>query len=1458
MPGPQNGNLTAPGVPSGPKIETPPSVVNNPTQIATVTAPEVPSGPKIETSPSVVNTQRFDTNPPPPGVATNHVAINIPTNAPPMNPVRKAPDSTPEVKKAEGQTNTGVTMATKENEKQNEDKKENEKKENLKKKEEKIPQRNNTLKPVHIDDSIQTAPPSSFSPMVPIEQTVDGKGLANLMVIGSEIIHVTHPGQRFRSQGGFNVLYIGSSEKELRDLYGVTTDAQLCAMQRAFGVRYMHQKPEIETSNPPCAVQDKAIILQALKKRLSTLSHQLSLVPDNLVKARYLVQRKYLQDLVKKIESTPGDAKPCPIVERHEVNTQMPDMKGLFSGLTSKSSDCLQNMQLLQQLMMIMMLLLGSVSDKDIQNYLDQIPLEKILEIARSPKPSSSNLDIIQGAIDSLYMIYMKRQQKGPGMGANSQNMRADENHEQLRRRIDLLTQELETLKADRETLAKFSNERVAQREDYIHALQQQLQQSQPPAPLPSTGPDPAAQQAIQERDARIRVLEAELETARIPAGPDPETQRILRERGELIDRLEAELETARQQLQEQINGINNGNGPEMGIQDLLPVELKRDIFQQVSEQERCLQAPDESQERPLDYFEKIEITGDGACLYSSIYYAYIHHLSLKYPENVEYRTLVNEARTKSSHIPPQTSKIRTDELQGYFDILDTIFEETSAMRFCHGTGKIRYEDIYDFNPRPANHPPGNKPFDDFMSDTFTIENGVPKEYGYADIHGFMIALQSQFHVRVYEISRTQDKYNLVYSTEINNIPNIKGYLNILKDTTEYNIPGKKMNNNLKANLGLTNEQAKEMSSGISGSVDHYHVLFPRQLEEIEEAIEGESEEVVQIRNIYTQLLPLFQRVDDIRGELVDISRITLPILLDYIQLYTVFIQSQGDIVTRSASQQGNITRLQGELREARAQATTNLGTRNSRIAELEGELREARTQATSATSIVGARNSRITELEEELREARTQASSATTTLGDRNTTIERLTRELEEARTQASSATTTLGDRNTTIERLTRELEEATSQATTTIRSRNNTIASLRQQLQEATAQGSSQTANITKLRSDLETAQKTANDELAESNRQLSKVRANLLQAEAEATAAKTNRNTKQATINTQLEQLETARRRIEELQKGVTNIESILGILLTDRDLRERAIAYGKGTDDTEIEQLLGNHMRGYTSNNEVCAIYNTLYNFFKAQEKFLFSNIPCPSLGENVFSTYFNYDFSQGKDYHLRIIKDIIKLIQNVSTIDDSKFKDRDILEIPNIPNVSSLITVRLIEDLQRTPPSGYVKFISQLRAIYTGHKFMKYYIHFSDTPNSVRVSKILRGDQINYIPILFLYIQLIQLIIPYGEKCPTMPLEDSDPFCLTGSPAPTANVPPPRAADVRSLPSSTSGTMRVRAPSGSVSFNPSVSPRSSSPTPMERRGSVGSSSLLDKTYKEAWDKANPYVDPKSASQIFSRR
>ena len=56
----------------------------------------------------------------------------------------------------------------------------------------------------------------------------------------------------------------------------------------------------------------------------------------------------------------------------------------------------------------------------------------------------------------------------------------------------------------------------------------------------------------------------------------------------------------------EQINGINNGNGPEMGIQDLLPVELKRDIFQQVSEQERCLQAPDESQERPLDYFEKI------------------------------------------------------------------------------------------------------------------------------------------------------------------------------------------------------------------------------------------------------------------------------------------------------------------------------------------------------------------------------------------------------------------------------------------------------------------------------------------------------------------------------------------------------------------------------------------------------------------------------------------------------------------------------------------------------------------------------------------------------------------------------------------------------------------------------------------------------------------------------------
>ena len=392
---------------------------------------------------------------------------------------------------------------------------------------------------------------------------------------------------------------------------------------------------------------------------------------------------------------------------------------------------------------------------------------------------------------------------------------------------------------------------------------------------------------------------------------------------------------------------------------------------------------------------------------------------------------------------------------------------------------------------------------------------------------------------------------------------------------------------------------------------------------------------------------------------------------------------------------------------------------------------------------------------------------------------------------------------------------------------------------------------------------AQNTARDELAESSRQLSKVRANLLQAEAEATAAKTNRNTKQATIDTQLEQLETARRRIEELQKGETNIESILGILLTDRDLRERAIAYGKGTDDTEIEQLLGNHMRGYTSNNEVCAIYNTLYNFFKAQEKFLFSNIPCPSLGENVFSTYFGYDFSKGKDYHLRIIKDIIKLIQNVSTIDDSKFKD--VLEIPNIPNVSSLITVRLIENLQRTPPSGYVKFISQLRAIYTGHKFMKYYIHFSDTPNSVRISKILRGDQINYVPILFLYIQLIQLIIPYlqedyGEKCPTMPLEDSDPFCLTGSPAPTANVPPPRAVDVRSLPSSTSGTMRVRAPSGSVSFNPSVSPslsRSSSPTPMERRGSVGSSSLLDKTYKEAWEKANPYVDPKSDAELYRR-
>jgi chromosome segregation ATPase len=235
-----------------------------------------------------------------------------------------------------------------------------------------------------------------------IVASVGDSSLPHLLRIGedasAEMIELAK--QKFLSSGSFNIHGFGSGIRELENLYGVRSQAQIAAMQRAFGVSTMLGTPPLRRYlDQGCKFEGFDLVATALQTRASHLRHAL----DMDRKSQYAMRNQHQLDWIKDtLKAMKGIGREC---TAEDLAVIKPKTKvaaaavaaskegGLLSSLFGKSkgvgvgvgvgagAPCLEDATLLRDLVYLIAMLQG-VASPVVHKKLNAIPLQNILDLA--------------------------------------------------------------------------------------------------------------------------------------------------------------------------------------------------------------------------------------------------------------------------------------------------------------------------------------------------------------------------------------------------------------------------------------------------------------------------------------------------------------------------------------------------------------------------------------------------------------------------------------------------------------------------------------------------------------------------------------------------------------------------------------------------------------------------------------------------------------------------------------------------------------------------------------------------------------------------------------------------------------------------------------------------------------------------------------------------------------------
>ena len=190
----------------------------------------------------------------------------------------------------------------------------------------------------------------------------------------------------------FNQFQIGNRLIELQRMYNIIGKENIIAMQRAFGVRSLHQDPPIvKNIVDGCLPGDFKLVQKALQYRIGTLKTRLGLKAQEFSSKSDERRLKWIEDI---LEKTKGITRTCSEPEKEtQTETQTET-----SAAPSANCACLSDMNLLRDLVYIMSLL-QSVTSPEVKKQLEKLTLKRLLASARNSTanpPKSILQDIIE------------------------------------------------------------------------------------------------------------------------------------------------------------------------------------------------------------------------------------------------------------------------------------------------------------------------------------------------------------------------------------------------------------------------------------------------------------------------------------------------------------------------------------------------------------------------------------------------------------------------------------------------------------------------------------------------------------------------------------------------------------------------------------------------------------------------------------------------------------------------------------------------------------------------------------------------------------------------------------------------------------------------------------------------------------------------------------------------------
>ncbi len=188
------------------------------------------------------------------------------------------------------------------------------------------------------------------------------------------------------STGGFNAIETGFAPKELPKLYNVYTTEGYAAMQRAFGVKDRQSRAPIhDYILKKCKFQGFDLVVKALEHRMCTLNESIIIKADTTKTKLNMHRLEYIKKLLAYMSKI---TEPC-VKEKPTKNIQ------------TNTVPCLGDLNLLRDLIYLVVLLHGN-ADSSVKQQLERIPLDKLLEAAKSNNVSQTK-PLVAEAIKILY-----------------------------------------------------------------------------------------------------------------------------------------------------------------------------------------------------------------------------------------------------------------------------------------------------------------------------------------------------------------------------------------------------------------------------------------------------------------------------------------------------------------------------------------------------------------------------------------------------------------------------------------------------------------------------------------------------------------------------------------------------------------------------------------------------------------------------------------------------------------------------------------------------------------------------------------------------------------------------------------------------------------------------------------------------------------------------------------------